>query len=965
MRWWGLGIRRARARTGPLAAVAVVSAVVAASLLAIATATGSSVDRGVRQLVTDAAPEAAAVRITQPYDDDADARAEAVGEASGRLLPGMLSSDSVRTDDGDGGWAVLADDGLPAAAELTDGVWPDSADGAALQALAARRLGVEVGDRVALGDGDVEVTGLWRPIDAGDPRWFGETIVGSGAEDEWSGPLVVDRSRVADLGSPVLRSTLVALPSRLDAAVLPRLGSGLARLEAELRRTGIGNPDDIAVRSELPATIARATRAVAQAGGALAVPLVLIALTGGLLLGLLARTLAVARGPEGRLLRGRGAGGAAMLWFTALESAVVTVAGAVLGCGGAALVLLVLGTPPVPSVAIGIAAGTGLAAAGIVTIVAVVEAAAPPDGRAEGGRAALLAAVAPLLAAGVPAALAVVQFRTLGSSVVTGDDGVVRVDPVAVAAPALLLVALATAVPLLVVPTTALAERIAAAGRGLVPVLPLRQLARRSRAAAGAVLAVALGTAALTLAAAYDGTAARSATLDTAPVDVMVSADIRSAVDRTNAGVSGVAIEGLPGVRASATVLSVPTEIGGERVPIVAADPTAFAAVTGSRTLGPAADIGGVDLPDGARRLTLAVSLDVTGDLPPETSTDVAVWIADRLGGAVRREAGTLRVGESAVLEVPAESGRLLAIEASSATLPDTGVLEIGLGDVTIVGDDGTATDVDWQGSRSWSLRGSSPTVRVAALAEPPGPLPVVVTRAFATAFDARPGDSISVQLPAVRGATDSVIAAVVERLPGASGFAIGADLGAVVTRAVVAGGTVPAATVVWVAADDPRLAETSTRAALDRPSEVTTRAGTGAVPIVAVGVQWLWIGAVICALLAAVGFAIVGARTEPGRRSELRPLRSLGWTPAGQADGRALEVVAVAITGLLGGAGAGLLAARLTTPGLAGSSGTVVVDVLPAAAALLALGAVLLGSAAVAAIATRRVARTIGSGAA
>ncbi|MEZ5190046.1 MAG: hypothetical protein R2717_03560 [Schumannella sp.] len=114
-----------------------------------------------------------------------------------------------------------------------------------------------------------------------------------------------------------------------------------------------------------------------------------------------------------------------------------------------------------------------------------------------------MTALAPLVLVAIGAGIALAQFLVLGSPVFVRPDGVVRTDPLAEAAPVLVLLAGALAAPVIAGPVIAVVERLARGGRGILPVLPLRQLARSARTVAAAVLVVALAAGALTLAALF------------------------------------------------------------------------------------------------------------------------------------------------------------------------------------------------------------------------------------------------------------------------------------------------------------------------------------------------------------------------------------------------------------------------------------------------------------------------------
>ena len=106
----------------------------------------------------------------------------------------------------------------------------------------------------------------------------------------------------------------------------------------------------------------------------------------------------------------------------------------------------------------------------------------------------------------VAAAVSLWQFRLYGSPLVPSASGALEVDVVAVLAPVLVLLALSLAALGLARPIGVLLERAAGRRRGLVPALPMRQLARRAGLYSSASLVAMLGVAGLTLAAVFAGT---------------------------------------------------------------------------------------------------------------------------------------------------------------------------------------------------------------------------------------------------------------------------------------------------------------------------------------------------------------------------------------------------------------------------------------------------------------------------
>ena len=183
----------------------------------------------------------------------------------------------------------------------------------------------------------------------------------------------------------------------------------------------------------------------------------------------------------------------ALTGAAAREAAVAALLGGLLGAA-AAVALLLLGIPvPVPAGSpTAVVASrrrrsrprSSVLAVVLATIVTIVELRAPVTGRAESGRAALIASLGPLLLAAVAAGLAYAQFVALGSPIVVRADGTVRTDPVALAAPMAVLVAAALAAPVIIGPLS-LHRRAHRAGRPRHPARAAAAAARPSRALGG------------------------------------------------------------------------------------------------------------------------------------------------------------------------------------------------------------------------------------------------------------------------------------------------------------------------------------------------------------------------------------------------------------------------------------------------------------------------------------------------
>jgi hypothetical protein len=343
-------------------------------------------------------------------------------------------------------------------------------------------------------------------------------------------------------------------------------------------------------------------------------------------------------------------------------------------------------TAPLPGAAtFGVAAVTGLLAlvalvlptlAGGVSIAGVRVAAGRQVGRTLPQRLGLDLALVLL------AAIALFQLRLYGAPITRNARGTLGVDPLLVAAPAIGLLAGAVIAVRIVPRLAELAEHILSRGRGLVPSLGSRQLARRplryTRAALLLVLAAALGTFAAAHAATWTRSQVDQATF-VAGADVRLEPGPQSALP---AWALGGALRALPGTTAATPLVRATASLGSEvrDATLLGVDGPALAGIVRLGDDG-AADATraalrsladgrpatpGIAIPAGTRRLSVVVdSAFTTADgfepVPPGyEGLDVAFVVVDGDGRIARLE------GTRAALE--AEGSRSVA----ELGLPDT-----------------------------------------------------------------------------------------------------------------------------------------------------------------------------------------------------------------------------------------------------------------------------------------------------
>ncbi|MEO5921282.1 MAG: FtsX-like permease family protein [Pseudolysinimonas sp.] len=932
--------RRALSRIGQLLAFAGVVMLVAGFLAFLGGAAAPVLDAGARRLVDGAGATGSTVRIQTRLTDDADDQDAGVQQAIEVALRGLpatvhrsvlAESAPAEVDDEPVRVQALADPDLPGAAQLTAGEWPDAVDEGALQAAAAGSMGVGIGDEVVVGDLPVTIVGTWVANDPAADRWFGDPAVGSGSDGDAKGPLLVDESVLAPLDEhPFVRWTIVPEPSAIQLSTLGTWADALARLDAEVRRLPTTN-SSLDVLGTLPATLARTSRSTSVAAGILGLPLVLLVVAGGVVLGLIARAIASGRRVEFALLRARGASLRALTGAAAREAAVAALVGGLVGTA-AAVAVLMLGIPvPIPGAAsvtvvvlsAAVAAAVVLLAIALATIVTVVELRAPVTGRAESGRAALLASLGPLVLAAVAAGLALAQFVALGGPIVVRADDTVRTDPLALAAPMAVLVAAALAAPVVIGPLSLIAERIARGSRGILPVLPLRQLARRARSVAAGVLVIALATGAVVLVGAFQlsaqDAAARAERAATG-ADLRLQYAVRATVGEGFPAASAADVAGITGIDDSFAVLAQVSSLGQDAIPLVAADPgrlatltgidPAFAALTGDLTSARAV----VPLPEGADELTVTGSLSPAGDVPETTEIDIVAWLTDADGSALFARLGSVPASIAGPVSVsgplPEGATGILALAFSPApTLPPGASIGVHL--------DGLSTpsgDVEWTGSREIGV--SEPQRILPPV--PDGGLPVVLSRELSDRLGAEVGVQLGMRVGGVPAQIVLRVAGVLDRLPGLAGpLGMVTDLQSLETAALAVSGSVPAANELWLTAPDPDAALTGLRESLTVRASIVTPSTVSTRPVLEPAIALFAAGAAATVVLAILGFAAVAAAIGRQRRIEFTPLRSLGLTPARVRRARAIELVASALLAIALGVGAGILTAVLVVPGL------------------------------------------------
>ena len=710
-------------------------------------------------------------------------------------------------------------------------------------------------------------------------------------------------------------------------ATLPNVEPAL-RDQPELGSSGLSATGDLA------ATLTRLLAGIGAVRAVAPLPVLVLAFAALAALTRLATLLGAARRSETTLLRARGASATRLAGETAVEVLVVGVPAAILGVLAAEAVLAL--TRPEEARDWGIAwlaASVALVAAVVIVAGRAFIDARRPVVRGSGdevGRAPRTVVAGGALLIAVTAAIALWQFRLYGSPLVTSASGSVDVDPVAVLAPVLVLLALSLLALGLTGPVGALLERLAAARPALVPALPLRQLARRAALYASASFVTMLAVAGLTLTASFAGAwqeIDRHMSALTAGADVRVAFAGRDLVRGPDPLALADPFADVDGITADAPVFRGEVRLGSDPATLVAAPVGELAQVapgTGAdATAGPLAaseEAAGIALPESASTL----GVDVTVQAPAGTAGRVAVsaWLLTPGGAATRLPAGEVDIAAGAgrvEAELPDVSGlRLIGLQASlvgASGADDVRVELDGLG-VDGLEADGIATELAVDGPVVVSS--TEPEVRASLTTGGSDPLPVVLADELATRISAEVGDRFAFRVVTGGAELDAIVAGIVPVVPTAGTNAVFVDLGALSRAAFDEGGGVPQFGERWLATSDPdRVAstlESDRRSALS----ATTRADVSSATLIGPAVTALWAGCAGALALALIALVALASALGSARFGEVVVLRALGVPARTQSRSRAAELAVTIGTAIVIGCVIGIATALVTARELA-----------------------------------------------
>lgn len=910
---------------------------------------------------------------------------------------------------------LAANPQLPSDAHLLAGAWPTAAADdqgrveVAVPKVAADAYGWTVGSELAVQNtatyqqtrfvvtGIHELTGLssiWtRDLLQGaehDPNYPVPGSFGFVSTDAW-GPFVAVPEALqgpASLATADLVASpdLVGAPAGSVAELRTRLDDAQASLTAAV--------DDTAPSGTFQSSLATT---IDVAAGNLAVTRVSLVIVGLMLvvlavtvLLLAARLLADRRAPEQTLMASRGASGRQLLGLASLEAAVVALITTLVSPWLAGLLYgLITSFGPLeragmhtdPSRPVSlwvtcIVSSFVLAAVLLGPLLrrrgSVVEAEQQLVRQDRRGGLARSGADLALVAL---AALGVWQLQTYRSPVVAGA----RLDPILVAAPALLLLAGAVlalrALPLV----AAVGERLAARGRSLVAPLAAWEVGRRPSRAAGAVLLLTLALAVGSFSQSFLSTWRTS---QSDQVDLAVGTDVRVGRPNGPALAQATAVDGLSGAQAASAVsfrsvrVGQPTdgeETNGASVNVLALDTAQGADLLRGRItptwgeitapLSPTTPDGAIPLPGSPTALVLDVNSVAT---PSLSGTLLLTLVVEDSYGTrtplVLPVVPLLGATTDVTVPLPATAAGLRLVAVIAQALADsTDAAQLGNGQQTTglavtvtnlraVG--ATADDVtpvplgtaDWTGAAPPSDRGRRPLVaagmkddglhltarvdsvallfgqaRMAATTFPdPGVVPVVATDTMLVAFAAKVGDHLQLDLGGAP--VPVVIEREVPYLPGmprGAGLLVDRDL---LTRsALMSAWTEPLLDEWWLQVPDDGASAVVDQVVADELGVATSRVEVRTTAIegpLRVGVQAaLWIVTFAALALAVAGFAMSATVAVRTRRLELARLQALGTSRPALVRSVLVEHVILGTLGLAAGLALGALLAHVVAP--------------------------------------------------
>ena len=617
---------RAAAYRWTLAFLFLLASLTTMSLTAMTGHLDSATAAGVRQAIEGAEPAARAVQLSTALASNPAIQTAAAARLFDRVFRGV----SVQIDESAGtgpvpvvsggarGTGLLALGEFPdigAHTRVVSGRWPAPQAGGfvplAMTVDAAADLDLRVGDRLSLEGGRGRVaatlTAVLQPTDLGDPY-----LLQGGVEGDSATAAVVASLRpfTDDIQT---RWTISPGPS-FDASQVNAMRSALVGLRAAANNDLAVNTGTIQQNGQLADTLAVLGAGLAAARAVTPIPILLVGALGLLLIAMALILLAAARRIETGVLRSRGVSRGRLAVGAAAEAGLVCAAATATGVAGAALVGPISLRPTLLTIAIVLGVAVSTAATAGFRNPASPD---PPSPRAR-----LVVAAGPAILLIAAAAVGMWRFRRLGSAVAVDAIGVPHIDPVAVLAPVLCLLAIAlvgtAAAGLLAGTVTAGLNR-----RRGTAVLPAREVYRRWPIFGTVSLLIALAVAGIATAAAFDSTwdgfRASIAQVDNVADVRVVAAGVADL--QTGAGDPAAAYTRIPGVVTATDALVTATGTSEEGIELMATPAARMAGVLPSIAGGfdageagrlLAGDRRGLALPTGTSRLQMQLAVSAT-----------------------------------------------------------------------------------------------------------------------------------------------------------------------------------------------------------------------------------------------------------------------------------------------------------------------------------------------------------------
>jgi ABC-type lipoprotein release transport system permease subunit len=1002
--------KRMREHAALFAALLGVAALVSGLSVGVVGFLARSADDGVRTGLAERAGTDLALRASIPLDADGptqDAEVRAAIERTLRGLPAQVSrivtskvgvrvvEDGVPSIERRSVLYSIAD--LPGHATLVDGSWPTTGQQVSLQEGGAQRLHVETGQHLLLDGVDVEVTGLWRLDDPLDPRWLGDPLLTEGRSDVDIGPVVIDESLWPRLDTdPRARWTIVPDGRMLTASDLRTILTGWDHINHDWRAQLSSSLTGLEKQGRFKRTAQELGTRVDALHAIEPVVLLLLGAIALVTLAELGRLLTTTRSTEIALLWSRGASALDIGGATAREALLAAGTGALLGAGTALGVLTVVTGPEATA-----ATGPALAIVPIaVTLAAVLIVAGSafrsarrqtvrdPEGA---GRARRLAGPGIVILAAAAAVLSVWQLRLYGSPLTPVTGGGTQVDPIAVVAPALTMIAVVL-LALVLFPRVAALDELATRRAPVARILAARTVARRLQIVAAPIVVVAVAAATLVVAAGYATTWSQSFERTS---ELRTGSDVHASVGSPGLAPGTISdVAALPAVDAVAPIDVQTLQLGSDTGSIVAVTPEALRTLastgSGSFDRGAAADAIALDVPgpvldDGADRVDLTVSLQGFAERPT-----VSLQLAD--GRGVLREVTLEDVRDLGPDPAGAVPGRSLAVfgadlppDLTSAPGPlRILAVDVGIPGPAVTGDGfglfvmcgltetagGTASEVEldpyWLpespilqfapptsdgNGLGFSAASDTLTARMTpTFDQSPSDRvnpPIVISQRLADEFGLGIGDTVSFFLEESTERTDGKIAMIVAAIPGAPlENALLVDLGLVLHSQLRVQEVPQSPREFWVGAADPDEAAAAIRSVVPANTLIEVTGDPAGRAVLGSAAAALWLGAAGCGVLAVITLLAVVRAQLRSRRIDVVVLRAIGLSSRDQAAVRTREQGIVLGYGLLTGLIAGGAVTVLTVPELARAA---VIDPFTAVPTPLGIDPVALGAGAAA----------------